>query len=301
MATERVAQLGYIGIEVSDLPRWDHFATQVLGLESNGTDADGARFLRMDENHHRLTLHPGNRDDLAHAGWEVRDEAALRSIAAHLESLGVEITWGTSAEARARRVIGLIKLRDPSGVPTEIYYGPLIAFERPFRSPRAIGGFETGDLGLGHIVLAVDDYEASLRFYRDGLGLRISDFIELEMGSAGLTTVAFLHCGPRHHSLAIAQVQAPKRLHHFMLQVRTMDDVGSVYDRCQEQGVPITSTLGRHTNDHMLSFYMQTPSGFAVEYGCDGRVIDDDHWEVQLHHSASIWGHRPQQAPATTA
>ena len=27
------------------------------------------------------------------------------------------------------------------------------------------------------------------------------------------------------------------------------------------------STLGRHSNDQMVSFYMSTPSGFEVEYG----------------------------------
>jgi 2,3-dihydroxybiphenyl 1,2-dioxygenase len=296
MTMKRVTQLGYLGIEVSDLPGWERFATNVLGLASNGTDQDGAMFLRMDEYHHRLALHRGGRDDLAYAGWETQDEASLRAIAERLESQGVRVAWGSAAEAGKRRVIGLIKLRDPSGVAIEVYYGPLVEAERPFRSPRAISGFEAGTRGLGHIVLSVDDYEASLRFYRDGLGLLISDFIELEMGPAGSTMVAFFHCGPRHHSIAIAQFPAAKRLHHFMLELRNTDDIGSTHDLCQDQRVPIVSSLGRHTNDHMLSFYMQTPSGFQVEYGYGGRVIDDDVWEVQLHHAPSIWGHRPQSA-----
>jgi biphenyl-2,3-diol 1,2-dioxygenase len=296
MLVSRVTQLGYLGIEVSDVPGWGRFATNVLGLASSGIDPDGTLFLRMDENHHRFALYRGGRDDLAYAGWETQDEASLRAIAERLESQGVRVTWGSAAEARQRRVMGLIKLQDPSGVATEVYYGPLVEAERPFRSPRAIGGFEAGRLGLGHIVLSVDDYEASLRFYRDGLGLLISDFIELEMGPAGSTMVAFLHCGPRHHSIAIAQFPAPKRLHHFMLQLRDMDDVGNTYYLCQDQRVPIASSLGRHTNDHMLSFYMQTPSGFQVEYGYGGRMIDDDVWEVQMHRSPSVWGHRPPDA-----
>jgi 3,4-dihydroxy-9,10-secoandrosta-1,3,5(10)-triene-9,17-dione 4,5-dioxygenase len=48
----------------------------------------------------------------------------------------------------------------------------------------------------------------------------------------------------------------------------------------------------------MMSFYIRTPSSFQVEYGYGGRVIDDDVWEVQLHHAPSIWGHRsPDAAP----
>jgi 2,3-dihydroxybiphenyl 1,2-dioxygenase len=203
---------------------------------------------------------------------------------------------GTEAQASARRVAGLIHVQDPSGIRNEVCWGPLIEAERPFHSPRAIGGFVAGDLGFGHIVVAVDDYEASLRFYRDGLGLLISDYISLDMGPSGRTTVAFLHSGPRHHSIAIAQFAAPKRLHHFMLQLERMDDVGSTYDLCLDRQVPIASSLGRHVNDHMTSFYMSTPSGFQVEYGHGGREIDDAAWEVQLHHAASLWGHRPPAA-----
>jgi len=298
MHTNSVTQLGYLGIDVTDVPEWEKFATEGLGLEARATDPDGTLFLKMDESHHRFALHPRGRDDLAYAGWEVADEAALRTTAERLAAQGVEVRMGTAAEARERRVLGLAKLHDPSGVATEVYYAPLVEFERPFRSARVAGGFEAGRQGLGHIVLAVDDYAASLRFYRDGLGLRVSDYIELEMGDAGSTLVAFLHCNPRHHSIAIAQFPAAKRLHHFMLQLRDMRDVGSAYDRCQDRRVPIMSSLGCHTNDHMVSFYMQSPSGFQVEYGHGGRLVDDAAWEVQLHRSPSIWGHR---APAAAA
>jgi len=296
MSENRVTQLGYLGLEVSDPAQWTAYAADVLGLAPNGTDDDGTVYLRMDENHHRIALHPGHRDDLAYAGWEVRDEAALRALADRLERAGVAVRWGTPAEAARRRVMNLIGLLDPNGIAMEVYWGPLIQADRPFQSPRAIGGFEAGPLGAGHIVLSVDDYDACLRFYRDGLGLLISDFIELDMGGAGRTNVAFLHCGPRHHSLAFAQFPAPKRLHHFMLQLRDIDDVGRTFDACADKGVPITSTMGRHTNDHMTSFYMRTPSGFQVEYGHGGRLIDDARWEVQLHRSPSLWGHR---APPT--
>jgi hypothetical protein len=44
--------------------------------------------------------------------------------------------------------------------------------------------------------------------------------------------------GARHHSLAIAQFPAPMRLHHFMRQVRDVDDMGSTYDLCQDRHIP---------------------------------------------------------------
>jgi biphenyl-2,3-diol 1,2-dioxygenase len=50
--------------------------------------------------------------------------------------------------------------------------------------------------------------------------------------------------------------------------------------------------LGKHTNDHMVSFYLRTPSGFAVEYGWGAREVDDRTWQVQVHTAGSMWGHQ---------
>jgi 2,3-dihydroxybiphenyl 1,2-dioxygenase len=291
-----VTQLGYLGIGVSDVEAWEQFATHILGLQNNGCDADGALFLKMDEYHHRFALHPNGHDDVQYVGWEVADEHALQAMRAQLQAAGVHVTLGTSELATARRVVELITFNDPNGIATEVFYGPLVNFDAPFASPRAISGFETGTQGLGHIVLGVNDVDESLHFYRDVLGMRISDFIQLS-GVAGGRRMAFFHCNPRHHSLAfMAMPSTAKRLRHFMLQVKALDDVGVTHFLCQDQGVPIARGMGRHTNDHMVSFYMQSPSGFEVEYGWGARVVDDNTWQVQQHTRGSIWGHRPLTA-----
>ncbi len=287
-----ITQLGYLGLGVSDVDAWERFATQTLGLEAGGRDPDGALFLRMDEYQYRFIVRPEGDDDLAYVGWEVADERTLEAITEQLKAAGVMVARGTDPEAEARRVRGLIRFQDPSGVASEVFYGPLVTFEKPFKSPRSISGFETGVQGLGHIVIAVNDFDQSLSFYRDVLGMRISDFIPFEIAPGVQPTLAFLRCNPRHHSIAIMQVSFPKRLDHFMLQLRSLDDVGATYDLCQNQGVPVNSSLGRHTNDQMVSFYLRTPSGFEVEYGWGARVVDESTWRVQWHRSASIWGHR---------
>jgi 2,3-dihydroxybiphenyl 1,2-dioxygenase len=284
-----VTQLGYIGINVSDLDAWEQFATEALGLQVSGRETDGSLFLKMDEYHHRFILHASKDDDLAYAGWQVSDERALHEMAEQLKAAGVEPSFGSSEEAAARRVEGLIKFQDPSGIPSEVFFGPPMNFDDPFNSPRPISGFVTGEMGLGHIVLFVDNREESIRFYRDVLGMRISDFIR---------SMAFFHCNPRHHTLALMEAKAPKRLNHFMLQLNSINDVGATYDMCQEKGIPIVRGLGRHTNDHMVSFYLRTPSGFDVEYGWGAREVDDATWQVARHEKGSIWGHKP---PAETA
>nr|AMK59213.1 2,3-dihydroxybiphenyl dioxygenase [uncultured bacterium UPO45] len=288
-----IAQLGYLGLGVRDVNEWERFASNVLGLQPNGRDPDGSLFLRMDEYHHRFIVHPNGNDDLAYIGWEVTTEQAMAAMAEQLRQAGVEVRPGTAAEADARRVAGLIKFADPSGLPSEIFYGPLVTFDKPFQSPRPISGFKTEGQGLGHFVVAVDDFDRSLAFYRDVLGMRISDFVNLSPAPNMQLKVAFFHCNPRHHTLAFwAMPQSPKRLHHFMLQLNSLDDVGSTYYLCQNQQTPITMNLGKHTNDHMVSFYLRTPSGFAVEYGWGAREVDDATWQVQVHTAGSIWGHQ---------
>src|SRR5260370_38172907 len=105
-----VTQLGYLGIGVSDLARWEQFAANVLGLEVNGADADGSLFLRMDEYHHRFILQPGGPDDVAFVGWEVRDQTPLNEVAAQLRADGVEATAAAPQEERARRRVRNLQL-----------------------------------------------------------------------------------------------------------------------------------------------------------------------------------------------
>ena len=279
-----VTQLGYVGLSVNNVEEGENFATNVLGLHSNGIDSVGNLSLRMDEYSHRFIIQPTGKDDVDFVGWQVTDEPALMQMAEQLRQAGIEVADGTDDEATARRVEGLIKFEDPEGTPTEIFYGPPISFDRPFNSPRAISGFVTSEQGLGHVVLHVENLDRTVKFYRDVLGMKISDFIR---------NLAFFHCNPRHHSLALVEAKAPKKLNHFMIQTQSMNDVGSTYDLVLDQEIQLTRGLGRHTNDHMTSFYMKTPSGFDVEFGWGARTVDDTTWQVQRHEKGSIWGHRP--------
>jgi hypothetical protein len=83
-----------------------------------------------------------------------------------------------------------------------------------------------------------------------------------------------------------------KRIHHIMVECADHNDVGLAYDRCQRAGVPIMMELGHHPNDKMFSFYMISPSGFAIEYGAGGIVVDDATWTVKHYTELSDWGHK---------
>ena len=86
--------------------------------------------------------------------------------------------------------------------------------------------------------------------------------------------------------------------HHFMVEYTNLDDVGQGYDVAQQSEGSVAYTLGRHTNDWMTSFYTHTPSGFFVETGWGGRIIEPDKWQIQvMEDGPSFWGHDRPHLP----
>jgi 2,3-dihydroxybiphenyl 1,2-dioxygenase len=284
-------RLGYLAIEARDLDAWEAFAVGVLGLQA-ARRADGTLVLRCDDWAQRFVVSQGAADDVTTIGWEVDDAASLDAMMARLKAANVEVTPGTDDEARNRRVARLVKLVDPAGTPLEVFYGAERA-AAPFQSPHLVSSFVTGKQGLGHCVVVATDLEQSKRFYCDLLGFKLSDRIVCEIYGFPVD-ITFLHASARHHTVAIGAPPG-KRIHHFMLEVASMDDVGLAFDRALRAGVRIIQTLGRHPNDRMFSFYGKTPSGFEFECGWGARTVDDATWVPTTYDHISEWGHHPPQ------
>src|SRR5690606_3207370 len=119
---------------------------------------------------------------------------------------------------------------------------------------------------------------------------KISDYIDMQVAADMTVRLFFLHCNARHHTLAFLPVPTPVRLNHLMFEVETVDAVLASYYHAQKNNVPIVRHMGRHTNDHMLSYYAKPPAGFDVEFGCDGRPITAE-WRPDSYNARSIWGH----------
>lgn len=282
-----VQSLGYMGFVVTDVTAWSTFLTKKIGLEQVESTDDTALF-RMDSRAWRIAVEKGENDDLAFAGFEVANLAALEEITEKLKSAGFEVETGNTELAKKRRVVDLIRVSDPFGLPLEIYSGPTEVPEAPFVSPTGVSGFLTGDQGLGHFIRNVPDIEKTLDFYTTYLGFKLSDRIDMKFGPDVTVPLHFLHCNGRHHTLAVASMPMPLRIQHFMFEMDSLDDVGYAYDRLDEN---ITVTLGKHSNDHMISFYAETPSGFEVECGWGGRIVDEN-WTYVRHDKISAWGHK---------
>jgi 3,4-dihydroxy-9,10-secoandrosta-1,3,5(10)-triene-9,17-dione 4,5-dioxygenase len=290
-----IRSLGYLRIEATDMAKWREYGLKVLGMVEGKGRHPEALYLRMDDFPARLVICPGESDRLAQAGWEVANAAELDEVRASLESHGVPYKEGTAEQLADRRVAEMIVFDDPSGNTLEIFHGVALEHRRVV-SPYG-HRFVTGEQGLGHVVLSTHDDEAALRFYRDVLGFRLRDSMRLPPQAVGRPAdgppawLRFFGCNPRHHSLAFLPMPTPSGIVHLMVEVASTDDVGLCLDRAKRRNVPMSATLGRHVNDLMLSFYMKTPGGFDVEFGCEGRMVDDDSWIARETTAVSLWGH----------
>jgi 3,4-dihydroxy-9,10-secoandrosta-1,3,5(10)-triene-9,17-dione 4,5-dioxygenase len=291
--TGLISSLGYLRIESTDTAAWREFGTKILGLtEGRGPDP-AAVYLRMDDFPARIVVVPGTQDRLLAAGWEAADEGTISEIAHILAAADVPVKAADAAELADRRVGQLLHVTDPSGNALEIFCTAALD-NRPSISPYGTQ-FVTADQGMGHVVLPAADDEETLAFYTDLLGFRLRDSMRLPgefFGQpGGPVWMRFLGCCPRHHSLALAPMTPAAGIVHLMIEVATLDDVGRALDRCVRRKAPVSSTLGRHANDLMVSFYVQTPGGFDIEYGTDGRVVDDATWVSRESTAISLWGH----------
>ncbi|MFI6167487.1 iron-dependent extradiol dioxygenase HsaC [Nocardia sp. NPDC051052] len=290
-----IRSLAYLRIEATDMAAWREYGLKVLGMiEGKGGNPD-ALYLRMDEFPARLVIVPGEKDALQISGWETANAEELQDIRTQLETAGVPYKEGTAAELADRRVHELIRFDDPSGNTLEAFHGAALEHRRVV-SPYG-HRFVTEEQGLGHVVLSTKDDQAALEFYRDVLGFRLRDSMRLPPQMVGRPAdgdpawLRFFGCNPRHHSLAFLPMPTSSGIVHLMLEVEDADDVGLCLDRALRKKVRMSATLGRHVNDKMLSFYMKTPGGFDVEFGCEGLEVDDTDWIARESTAVSLWGH----------
>ncbi len=296
--------LGYARIETTDLGKWRAYGTEVLGMMVAPNMPDDALYLKMDERPFRLAVCEGAADRLSSLGWQLQDADALQALSQGLEQAGIAFERGDAAECAARRVEGFIAFEDPSGNAVEAYHGGWLDYA-PFVSPTGVAYFETGELGrmgFGHAVIEASALAETREFYRRWLGFEDSDYMHFRFSKDPADPgqgLHFMHCdNPRHHSLALYQTPAsPSGCVHLMVEVGTVDEVGHCLDRVLQREIPIVSTLGRHTNDRMLSFYMTTPAGFAMEYGCQGLQVDWRGYVPTVTELPSLWGHAFQPPP----
>ena len=287
-----ISGLAYVVAETSDLAAWKHYAEGVLGMMTEASP-DSGLYVKMDERQFRIAVRSGSRNTYVASGWEVRDQAAFDAAVRALKAADVALEPGHAELCRLRCVQQLVNFVDPSGNRHELVWGFKSDFVR-FASPVGVPRFVTGEIGMGHVVLPAPKFDETVRFWRDVMGFGLSDIYNFQPAGADGPTlpIHFMHCANgRHHSLGLAAFPIESGCVHLMVEVDAMPEVGRALDRMAAHGVGLSATLGQHTNDRMISFYMKSPSNFDIEYGCGGAVVNWREHTVHEFTRVSLWGH----------
>ncbi|TFV57843.1 biphenyl-2,3-diol 1,2-dioxygenase [Mycobacterium sp. PS03-16] len=285
--------LGYVTVQTAGIDRWRHFAFRVLGFAEGSGPDESSLYLRMDERAARIIVTPGDVDRIVTVGWEVRDHAGLEEVKAALDTAGVPFKQLSLEEADARRVEEVIAFEDPAGTAVEVFHGPVLDHS-PVVTPFG-ARFVTGPQGLGHVVLPALDANSLFEFYTDVLGFKSRGAFRVPVPPEfGPVRVRFLGINERHHSLAIcpASTLRDPGLVHLMVEVESLDTVGQALDRVNKDGYQLSSTLGRHTNDKMVSFYVRAPGDWDIEFGTEGMRVDETYYTAEEITADSYWGHQ---------
>jgi 3,4-dihydroxy-9,10-secoandrosta-1,3,5(10)-triene-9,17-dione 4,5-dioxygenase len=280
-----ILSLGYLRLEATDLEAWKTFAGDFLGLMPASAEGEETLRYRMDIYPPRLVVAPGAENKMTAMGFEVLNRRDLDKIVAGIEAAGVKVTAGTEEECAERRVNGFVRFDDPAGNPVELFYGPILDHVR-VNTPN-VSKFVTGEQGMGHVIVTGENGDELFEFYTGVLG-----FLERNtMKGGGGSTVYFMGCNPRHHTLGVASAPGPGRLIHLMVEADTLDDVGLAIDRAAKFDVPMMNSLGKHTNDHMVSFYVYSPERYAIEFGWSGLQVPEEDATYEITKGA-FWGHK---------
>ena len=286
--------MGYLVASARKLTDWKRFACEAIGLHLASATENQLAF-RMDEHARRLVIERGDTNDVVAMGWQVKDQETLYIVLQRLAERNVSVELVQGDQAAERGVVFLYRFAGPKGLFIELFLEPLID-----RTPLKIlsSGFKIGRAGLGHVSVMSRERDRTIAFWQKLFDARISDRIEISSGKRVALDVTFLRMNERHHSVAIAATRGPRidmfptRVQHANIEVSTLDDLTSTFERCQQLGYKISRNIGRHPNDKELSFYLPTPSGFEMEIGWDALVVDESEWQAdKVYDRMSNWGH----------
>ncbi len=302
MASQAIAQqsifgrvrMGYTLVESRRADQWYRFTKEALGMHVQ-RDA-GALVCRLDEHARRIIVVDGPAEDIAALGYQLDDEATLQVVLQRLRERSVDVAEGDAAGAALRGVERYWRVIGPKGMPIEFFTRPILSVE-PL--DMLASGFCTGASGMGHVAITSCRPDAMMAFWQQIFDARISDRIEDRVSGLRMD-FTFMRLNERHHSVAVACTRGIRldpirtRIHHVNIQPAQLEDLSAAYVRCRKLGFRIANAVGQHPNDRELSFYVETPSGFLLEYGWAPIAVDETSWVTALHQGISVWGHEPK-------
>ena len=289
-----VHSLDHFSMTVPDLARAREFYT-TFGLDVR--EEDGKLGLYIAGQAHRWALLSAGREKRLHYlsfGAFEDDMQRFRDRFGHLNIERLPPPPGFESNG--------LWFRDPDGTPIEIKVAQKTSpsEKSTFEAAPNAGSLRGAPIRkqggpvtprrLAHLAVYTRDVTKAIAFYRDVLGLRLSD------QSGG--NVAFLHGvhGSDHHLVAFARSEGPG-LHHCSWDVGSIADIGLGAMQMAKGGFVQGWGVGRHVLGSNYFHYVRDPWGSYSEYSADMDYIPVDlDWNAEDHADEDAfyqWGPNP--------
>jgi catechol-2,3-dioxygenase len=273
--------IGHVALRVTDLDRAVSHIRAVLGLREQSR-SEGQVLLSSNEKHHELQLIAADAPALDHVGLEVESEQELEALQAQALAAGAQALDGADSDG----IGAALRFAGPAGIVYEVYAGmdrdPLS--NHPYLRP--------GIRKLGHLSFLCENPAEIAGFWRDGLGLRVSDTLP-----GGFT---WMRCDSDHHGLAVAPRPAGNVLHHYAWQTQDWGSLGQYCDDIARQGLTLSWGPVRHGPGFNFATYLPDADGAIIEVYADLLQVHDEaayepiDWSDEPR-ALNLWGPPPDE------
>ena len=262
----KITEIRYVGYAVTDLPLERHFYGSQWGLREVAANEGTVYFAAEGSDElYVLRLRSADQERIDVIGLAADSQRDVDTLYGRVAAHGCRIifppqpltSFGGGYGFRFFSSDGLsfeISSDVSRGVARELVRGEGI--------PRSIS----------HIVLHSPDHLASVKFFTEVLGFRVSDWLGDFM--------AFLRCNEWHHRIGI--MPGPASLNHVAYDMPNLDEMMKGVARLKTWAIEVRWGPGRHTAGNNTFSYFTTPAGFAVEYTSDLERVGED-WPITVH------------------
>src|SRR5262245_31835535 len=273
-----VKRLAHITVTTPDPARQAAYYESVVGLEPVARDGDRI-ILATRTGFEAIVLEKGDAA-VVRVALQVAPGSDLDELKSRLG------THGIATEKRrdpTRGVRESIVFRDVQGRGLEIF--------SDYTFPA--GGDSDGAINprkLGHVAFHTPDLKATVAFYQDVLGFRLSD--------QRSNMFAFLRCSRDHHTLNFVEVGNHANVNHFAFELRDEAEINRACDALARRNVKLSWGPVRHIIGHNIAIYHKNPDNLTVEFFCDLDIMHDEAlnyfeprpWHQDRPQRPKIWG-----------
>jgi catechol-2,3-dioxygenase len=276
-----------------DLRRIDHACLRVADLDEAAARwsvqfglheterRDGRAYLACGYEPYSLELVASDRPGHDHTGFELRRHVTLADAARHLDAHGV------AYEERA----GALHLQDPDGNGVELmpYREPDDRRPAIARQTTTLPGFRPRK--LGHVNCLTADAPRVSLFYREVLGMRLTDWL----GDGGV----WLHVNADHHVQAFVD-KGYAHFHHLAFEFVDFGELRVAFDHLAQHGRWLAWGPVRHGVGQNICGYVRIPEEEClVELYMDMEQLEPDHQPREWpddRFSSNTWGPLPPRS-----